>query len=108
MMRFVIGILVGVVVAACDRSVSDTPTPSGPAPEVSVSLGFGEPPLEGVLSLAPGAESANWGYSIDLDEDGQVDHEGVLEREIGFAYRFVTPGVHHIAVELSGPDGNQT
>ena len=37
-----------------------------------------------------------------------MDHAGTLEREIGFAFRFDAPGVHHIAVELSGPNGEQT
>lgn len=98
------------VVGACGQG--DGPTdrvePSGPPPGIAVSLGFGGPPLEGFLYLHPTATTEDWGYSIDLNEDDQADHEGIVGRDIGFAYRFESPGVHRIRVDLTGPDGPQT
>jgi hypothetical protein len=83
----------------------EAPPPTGPTPVVLASLGFGDPPLEGFLYLRPAAGTANWRYAIDLDGDGNPDHEGVMTREIGFAYRFASPGVYRMRVSLTGPGG---
>ena len=82
--------------------------PSGPRPVISMSLAFGESPLEGELRLSPSSETANWLYAVDVDEDGAADHSGTLTREVGFGYRFSTPGVHGVRVSLTGPGGIET
>lgn len=79
--------------------------PGGPVPRVEVSVGFSDAPLEGTIFLSPEEESVGWRYSVDVDEDGQFDHVGVLEARIGFLYRFSSPGIHRIAIELEGPAG---
>src|SRR5688572_28920800 len=72
--------------------------PAGPAPSVRASVAFGESPLEGFLYLTPDAETRDWPYTVDLDGDGVAAHEGLLNREIGFGYRFVTPGIYRSQV----------
>lgn len=67
-----------------------------PPPGVELTLAFGEAPLEGQIFLMPAEESSGWRYSVDVDEDGAPDHEGVLERRIGFTYRFRLVGVHRL------------
>lgn len=84
-------------------------TPRGPAPAVEASVQFGGAPVEGAVYLVPGEATAGWAYAIDLDEDGEVDQEGILEAEwVGFDYRFEAPGTHAVRVDLSGPDGVET
>jgi sugar lactone lactonase YvrE len=99
----------GLLALGCtsDGPRTGPPMASGPPPVVSISLGFGESPLEGFVRLTPTFGSANWRYAVDIDEDGQQDHEGILEREIGFAYRFVSLGVHHVTATLFGPEGDE-
>ena len=98
--------------AACNWSGSKPtepplfPTvPSGPRPVISMSLAFGESPIEGEVRLSPSSETANWLYAVDVDEDGAADHSGTLTREVEFAYRFSTPGVHGVRISLTGPTG---
>lgn len=100
---FFVGIL------GCDDSVGEAgpiapPSPTGPAPSLEVTLGFGDAPVEGTLFLTPPPGSANWRYSVDLNEDGTPDHEGILGLRIGFRYRFVQSGIHSIRSVLTGPD----
>lgn len=80
------------------------PAPSGPAPTVSLSLGFGDAPVEGFVRLQPPAGGGSWSYSVDLNEDGSWDYQGRLDRELGYGYRFEPPGVHTVRVRLEGPD----
>jgi len=86
---------------------TEPPMASGPSPAVTVSLGFGDSPVEGFVYLRPQAETNGWRYSVDIDEDGATDHEGILQGEIGFAYRFTTRGVHRIRFSLAGPQSNE-
>jgi DNA-binding beta-propeller fold protein YncE len=79
--------------------------PAGPPPSISVSLAFGDAPVEGFAYLRPRSDTRNWRYSVDVDEDGSIDHQGVLEGDIGFAYRFTSPGVHYVHARLEGPEG---
>jgi hypothetical protein len=81
--------------------------PSGPPPTVSATLNFGESPVEGFVTLRPSFETRDWRYEVDLDEDGIVDHEGALDVEVAFMYRFTVPGVHRVRVTLQGPDSIQ-
>jgi hypothetical protein len=74
----------------------------------TVSLAFGDAPVEGLLYLLPGLDGIGTLYTVDLDEDGAPDHSGVLERALGFSYRFEAPGPHRIEVNFSGPGGTQT
>ena len=100
-------LLMGVL--GCDGSGEEAgptapPSPSGPAPSVEVTLGFGDAPVEGTLFLTPPPGSENWRYSVDLDGDGTPDHEGILGLRIGFRYRFAQAGIHSIRTVLRGPD----
>jgi DNA-binding beta-propeller fold protein YncE len=55
----------------------------------------------------PGLGTVGWRYRIDaLPPENQV-REGPLEGVIAIPYRFDTPGVHRIRVELLGPGGSQ-
>ncbi|MGH7587208.1 MAG: hypothetical protein ACRELU_01315 [Gemmatimonadota bacterium] len=92
----------------CEDSAVAPPEPSGPEPEFTVSIGFGDPPVQGFARLSPSPESLFWRYSIDIDEDGSPDRSGVLGQEIDFAYTFSSVGVHRIRAELVGPSGAVT
>lgn len=89
-------------VGCSDDSAVGPAVPAGVAPAVELTVGFDDPPLEGILFLRPDASTRNWRYTIDFGDDGKVDHEGVIRDEIGFRYRFEGPGVHRIAVVLEG------
>lgn len=107
----VVSLLILGLVSGCkgaSSSLHEPGLPAGPAPIVSASLGFGESPVEGFLYLRPSESTTAWTYSVDVDEDGRADHQGILEGEIGFAYRFAAPGVHRIRVSLEGPGRNET
>jgi hypothetical protein len=94
------------ILSGCDAgsgSLAD-PTPQSPMPDVRLSLQFGPAPLDETVYLRPPPGSVNWSYAVDLDEDGVPDHTGRLTRELGFRFRFETPGVHHVRVELMGSD----
>ncbi len=101
--------LLFLILLACDDSregpLEPPVLPQGPAPSVEVSLGFGNVPVEGEIFLSPPPGSSHWRYAIDLDEDGETDHEGTLRLGIGFRYRFTTPGIHTIHTILTGPEG---
>ena len=91
------------VFEACDSSSTTGPAPTpGPPPTLALSTGFDEAPLEGFLRLEPLTHDVDWEYSVDLDEDGSWDYAGPLERLLGYAYRFETPGIHAIRVRLEG------
>ncbi len=96
---------------ACSDSpapIEPEPTPTGPLPEIHASVQFGDSPVEGALYLLPEAGTEGWTYAIDLDEDGEADREGILERRIGFDYRFDAPGTHLLRIDLTGPTGTET
>ncbi|HUP20063.1 MAG TPA: hypothetical protein VM778_08935, partial [Gemmatimonadota bacterium] len=108
--RIPFAIVVVSLLLGCDSTplpmMEDPPLPpEGPAPQVQVTLGFGPAPLEGDLRLTQPEGSRGWSYAVDLDQDGEADHAGVLENDIGFRYRFTTPGPHVIRVVLTGPAG---
>lgn len=84
------------------------PMPSGSAPLVSASLGFGDSPVQGYIYLQPPQGTRGWSYSVDVNEDGEADHQGVLEERAAFAYRFTTPGAHRVAVTLRGTGETET
>lgn len=84
---------------------SGPPQPSGPAPAVLVDVAFGEPPVVGTLRIVPAAGTVGWRYRVDPIPPGTEGHEGPLENGVAISYRFDVPGVHVIAVELTGPDG---
>jgi DNA-binding beta-propeller fold protein YncE len=94
-------------VVTCSEGPSGTSGPSGPTPAVLVDHEFGEPPVEGTLRVVPGPGTEGWRYRIDaIPPESQV-REGSLEGVIAIPYRFDTPGVHVIRVELLGPEGSQ-
>lgn len=103
---FVLLVFLISAIAGCDSSspVDPAASPHGAAPIVSLSMGFADPPLTGFVRLRPPAESGGWRYFVDLNEDGAWDYQGVLERELGYAYRFDSPGIHAIGVRLEGTD----
>ncbi len=100
--------LAGAIALACEGDGTVAPEPMGPEPDFSVSVGFGDPPVEGFARLTPTPESRSWRYELDLDDDGIADHSGILEREIAFRYALSTVGVHRIRVALEGPTGTVT
>lgn len=106
-LAFLGAIVFGCTDEANRSAVVDSPTPAGPPPEVRAAPGFGDGPLEGLLSLQPSESATAWSYRVDLDEDGVPDQEGELERPIAFAYRFTEPGVHLVVVVLEGPAGER-
>jgi len=109
-----IAVACGVLLAlACSDSgsgpttIAEPPEPPTNLPDVRATLGFGDGPLEGFLSLDPSNDAAGWTYRVDLDEDGVADQEGTLVRPISFGYRFVEPGLHHLLVVLEEPTGRR-
>lgn len=87
---------------SADSPLESDPVPAGPAPTVSLSLGFDDAPVEGFLRLQPSSGVGSWKYYVDLDEDGAWNHQGTLDRDLSYAYRFESPGVHAIRVRLEG------
>lgn len=96
--------LIAILGAACsaDSPLESDPVPAGPPPVVSVSSGFDDAPVEGFVRLQPAAGVGSWQYYVDLDEDGAWNHQGTLDRDLSFAYRFESPGVHAVRVRLEG------
>lgn len=101
--RLVFGVLIVLSSPACNESVTEPSGKSPVRPTISVSREVGEPPLEGSLHLTPDARSLTWRYEVDLDEDGTPDQAGDLLRATSLAYRFETPGIHHLTISLSAP-----
>jgi len=99
-------LLATISVGACADDPSGPSGPSGPTPAVLVDHEFGEPPVAGTLRVVPGPGTVGWRYRIDaIPPESQV-REGPLESVIAVPYRFDTPGVHRIRVELLGPEGS--
>ena len=103
---FVLPVFLISTIAGCDSGspVDPATSPHGAAPIVSLSMGFADSPLSGVVRLRPPAGSGGWRYFVDLNEDRAWDYQGVLERELGFGYRFDSPGIHAIGVRVEGTD----
>lgn len=78
------------------------PPDDSPPPEVLLSLGFGDSPLEGEVLIVPAAvpSSQAWQYSVDIDNDGGVDASGLASTQVAVPYRLVEPGIHTISVTL--------
>lgn len=95
--------------AGCGKDAGPTgrenPEATGAVPDVALTLAFDDAPLEGYVEIRPPAGSADWGYAVDLNDDGVWDHEGRVARDLGFAFRFDSPGIHQVRVRLEGPDG---
>jgi DNA-binding beta-propeller fold protein YncE len=76
------------------------PVPPG-SPNISIDVDFGESPVSGTLRIHPGSDSNLWQYRIEpIDPDVDVQ-EGELLGAITIPYRFESPGVYLIRVELS-------
>jgi DNA-binding beta-propeller fold protein YncE len=100
-------LLATLAMGACADDPNGPSGPSGPIPAVLVDHEFGEGPVAGTLRVVPGPGTVGWRYFIDaIPPESQV-REGTLEGVIAIPYRFDTPGVHRIRVELLGPEGSQ-
>lgn len=98
-------VLATLSVGACADDPSGPSRPSGPAPAVLVDHEFGEPPVAGTLRVVPGPGTVGWRYRIDPIPPATEGSEGQLTDVVAIPYRFDTPGVHLIQVELTGPAG---
>jgi DNA-binding beta-propeller fold protein YncE len=85
-----------------DSPLESDPVPVGPPPAISLSSGFDDAPVEGFVRLQPDSSAGSWKYYVDLDEDGAWNHQGTLDRDLSYAYRFDSPGAHTVRVRLEG------
>src|SRR5687767_10038515 len=91
------------ILAACSDA-SDPVTverPQGALGQLSVSLDFHSPPLEGWASIRPVGRRDDLSYRVDLDGDGVPEEAGPLREGVDVGYRYDSPGIHRIEVVLS-------
>jgi hypothetical protein len=87
--------------AACSDTTGSLPPPPETAPTVDLSVGFGDPPVTGVVEVRRQDPSDPWSFSVDLDANGSVDAAGQVGNGADVPFEFTTPGIHRVRVELS-------
>lgn len=87
--------------ASCSDATGPLPAPPETAPTVELSVGFGDPPVTGVVTIRRQDPSESWSFSVDLGADGSVDASGQVGNGADVPFDFATPGIHRIRVQLS-------
>ena len=78
----------------------------GPAPAVALDRAFGESPLIGQLRIMPLPGSGRWRWSVASLGEQRSMRQGTTDGPVSLPYRYDTPGVHPIRIELSGSQGS--
>lgn len=89
------------VAGACSDGTGPIPPPPGTAPTVDTTVGFGDPPVSGTVTIRRQEPSEAWSFSVDLDSDGDAEASGEVGNGADVPFVFTTPGIHRIRVELS-------
>lgn len=89
------------VAGACSDGTGPIPPPPGTAPTVDTSVGFGDPPVSGTVTIRRQDLTEAWSFSVDLDSDGDAEASGEVRQGADVPFEFSTPGIHRIRVELS-------
>lgn len=98
---------------AVSVACSEEGGPTGPVeplpesvPVVEQSIGFGDPPVSGLISFSPASDgTTGWRYSIEIDGSGTTAKEGAVVPGPAMTFRFEEPGVHELSIHLER--GNQ-
>jgi DNA-binding beta-propeller fold protein YncE len=92
-----------ILILGCSDGPSAPAGASGSIPSITVDRDFGEPPVAGTLRIVPGTDTVGWNYGVEAVPPATEGRTGELDAEVAIPFRFESPGVHVIRVELFGP-----
>lgn len=94
-------LLLSATCGACSDGTGPILPPPETAPTVDLSVGFGDPPVTGVVIIRRQDPTEPWSFSVDLDSNGDVDATGQVGQGADVPFEFSSSGIHRIQVKLA-------
>lgn len=105
--RLLVAVFSAILTMYCDQgSLTGSMGVPLPTPRITVTLGFGDPPLIGSLILDPARieDATPWNYTIDFNGDVVPDVQGVAGVLVSVPYQYEEVGPHSIGIEFQRGD----